>query len=113
MNEDPKNRLVVIRRGDKFLLLPLSFAFAFGFGVAFYAIDQWQPDDNFDGILRFAGKELTMTLTLFSLLVFIRCFVSNDWMENVLASVTRKALTATMLIACALMSIIFLTTIFN
>lgn len=113
MNEDQKKNLIVIRSGDKFLLLPLSFAFSIGFGVAFYVIHQWQPDDDFNRVMKFLGKELSMTLALFSFLVFIRCFISNQWIEGVLTSATRKALVAVLLIACALVSVMFLTTIFK
>jgi hypothetical protein len=110
MNIKEKTGWVVIRLGDKFLLLPLTLAFALGFGTAFYAIAQWQPENGFDRSLKFMGQELSLTLLLFSALVFIRCFISTKKLDSALASITRKVVIAMMLIGCALTALLFLFT---
>jgi amino acid permease len=108
MDEDPKVGKPVIRWGDRILLFVLCLVFFFGFGSAYYAINEWQPADTFEHILKFSGRELTMTLLLFALLVMIRCFVSTTRLESALASITFKVLIAVMLVACAITALLVL-----
>ena len=110
MSEDPKARqkIINIRPGDRFPLFLLCLIFIVGFGSAYYAINEWQPSDTFEQVVKFLGRELSMTLLLFALLVIIRCFVSTVRLENTLASVTLKVLIAMMFVISAITALLFL-----
>ncbi len=110
MSEDPKTRqtLIRIRPGDRLPLFLLSLIFIFAFGCFYYAIGEWQPTDTGERVVKFLGREMSLTLVFFAALVFIRCFVSSVRLENVLSSVTRKILIAMMLVVCALAALFIL-----
>ena len=107
MDDNPKFG-PLIQRGDKPLLILLCLIFAVGFGSTYYAISLWQPQDAFEAVLKFIGRELNLTLLLFTALVALRCFISTPKLEKKLAATSLKVLIGMMLVACAVASLIIL-----
>jgi hypothetical protein len=107
MEKEPKIR-ILIRPGDRFLLILLCLIFVVGFGSTYVAIYLWRPDDTFGKVLKFLGEELNTTLLLFTALVAARCCVSRPALERKLASTALKVLISMMLIGCAVASLIIL-----
>jgi hypothetical protein len=99
---------ILIRPGDRFLLVLLCLIFVIGFGSTFYAIYSWQPNDAFDKVLKYLGQELNTTLLLFTVLVAARCCFSRPELEEKLASTTLKVLIGMMLVGCAVASLFIL-----
>ena len=107
MDDNPKFS-PLIERGDKLLLFLLCLIFAVGFGSSYYAMSLWQPQDTFETVLKFMGRELNFTLLLFTALVALRCFISTPKLEKKLAATSLKVLIGMMLVGCAVASLIIL-----
>jgi hypothetical protein len=110
MIEPAKNKIKI---EDRILILVLCVVFTIGFGSAYFAINAWQPNDTFERVLKFLGREIGGTILLFTCLVFIRCFISSPQLDKKLDSVTMKMLVSTMLVACALTVLLFLALLSN